>query len=120
MFYSYQEVQNYLTDFYRKFHYKLSFPETVTLMGTSVAAHETMEQPDFLTWDAKNEDALKALICQLTQSNFLPAKRKNCIIPTRRTKKSSRWKFWSRSGLCWKPLTSEVKCAAQIFSSCCM
>ena len=48
MFYSYQEVQNYLTDFYRRFHYKLSFPEAVTLMGNSVAPHKTMEQPDFL------------------------------------------------------------------------
>ena len=83
MFYSYQEVQNYLTDFYRKFHYKLSFPETVTLMGTSVAAHETMEQPDFLTWDAKNEDALKALICQLPvdAEQFSPSKKEKLHHP---------------------------------------
>ena len=101
MFYSYQEVQIYLTDFYRRFHYKLSFPEAVTLMGTSVAAHETMEQPDFLTWDAKSEEALKALIYQLPVEigQFSPSRKEKLHHPHPENKKIKQVEILAQVGI---------------------
>ena len=65
MFYSYGEVQKYLTEFYRKYHYKINFPEALSLMSTRIPGHEYMEYPDFLSWNADDEQELKKLILEL-------------------------------------------------------